>query len=128
MSRVWRTWSVLVLFALGTSLITPLIPLYQDRLGFIDVHLRAIKDAIDEGADVRGYFGWSLLDNYEWAWGYGKRFGLVRVDYETQERTVKASGRWYGQVARANAVPERTATPSAQERDDNGGDKAVSQA
>ncbi|WP_125774549.1 GH1 family beta-glucosidase [Antribacter gilvus] len=75
------------------------------RVEFIDVHLRAIKDAIDEGADVRGYFGWSLLDNYEWAWGYGKRFGLVRVDYETQDRTVKASGLWYGGVATENSVP-----------------------
>lgn len=78
----------------------------HDRIEFIDKHLRAIKDAIDEGADVRGYFGWSLLDNYEWAWGYGKRFGLVRVDYETQERVVKASGRWYGQVATDGVVPE----------------------
>lgn len=89
----------------------------QDRLEFIDVHLRAVKDAIDEGADVRGYFGWSLLDNYEWAWGYGKRFGLVRVDYETQERTVKASGRWYSRVAIGNAVPSRT-------NDDGGPDPA----
>ncbi|GAA1861438.1 GH1 family beta-glucosidase [Myceligenerans crystallogenes] len=80
------------------------------RIEFIDGHLRAIKDAIDEGADVRGYFGWSLLDNYEWAWGYGKRFGLVRVDYETQERVVKASGRWYGQVATDNSVPELSTT------------------
>ena len=97
----------------------------QQRLEFVDVHLRAVKDAIDEGADVRGYFGWSLLDNYEWAWGYGKRFGLVRVDYETQERTVKASGRWYGRVARANAVPERSLTPEPYPTDEDGGDKAV---
>ena len=97
----------------------------QQRLEFVDVHLRAVKDAIDEGADVRGYFGWSLLDNYEWAWGYGKRFGLVRVDYATQERTVKASGRWYGRVARANAVPERPLTPEPYPTDEDGGDKAV---
>ncbi|WP_069387505.1 glycoside hydrolase family 1 protein [Cellulosimicrobium cellulans] len=79
----------------------------QDRLAFIDAHLRATRDAIDAGADVRGYFAWSLLDNFEWALGYTKRFGIVRVDYETQERTVKASGRWYAQVARDNAVPAR---------------------
>ncbi|GII99277.1 beta-glucosidase [Sediminihabitans luteus] len=79
----------------------------QNRLEFFDAHLRAVKDAIDLGADVRGYFAWSLLDNFEWTWGYGKRFGIVRVDYETQERTVKASGRWYAEVARDNTVPAR---------------------
>jgi beta-glucosidase len=82
----------------------------QDRLEFIDAHLRATRDAIDAGADVRGYFAWSLLDNFEWALGYTKRFGIVRVDYETQERTVKASGAWYAQVARDNAVPARDAS------------------
>ncbi len=81
----------------------------QDRLAFIDAHLRAVADAIDAGADVRGYFAWSLMDNFEWALGYSKRFGIVRVDYETQERTVKASGRWYAEVARDNAVPARRA-------------------
>ncbi|MHA7133278.1 GH1 family beta-glucosidase [Oerskovia turbata] len=79
----------------------------QNRLEFFDAHLRAVKDAIDDGADVRGYFAWSLLDNFEWSWGYSKRFGIVRVDYETQERTVKASGRWFAQVAAQNTVPER---------------------
>ncbi|WP_425956265.1 glycoside hydrolase family 1 protein [Xylanimonas sp. McL0601] len=76
-----------------------------DRLAYIDGHLRAVKDAIDAGADVRGYFAWSLLDNFEWAHGYSKRFGIVRTDYETQERVVKASGRWYGEVARTGVVP-----------------------
>ncbi|MBD8080224.1 glycoside hydrolase family 1 protein [Cellulosimicrobium arenosum] len=82
----------------------------QDRLSFIDGHLRATKDAIDAGADVRGYFAWSLLDNFEWALGYTKRFGIVRVDYETQERTVKSSGRWYATVARDNVIPARDDT------------------
>jgi beta-glucosidase len=50
---------------------------------------------MEEGVDVRGYFAWSVFDNFEWALGYSKRFGLVRVDYDTLERTVKASGRWY---------------------------------
>ncbi|MGH3588695.1 MAG: glycoside hydrolase family 1 protein [Pseudonocardia sp.] len=81
----------------------------QDRLTFVDLHLRATKDAIDAGADVRGYFAWSLMDNFEWALGYSKRFGLVHVDYETQERTVKASGRWYADVARDGVVPGREA-------------------
>ena len=80
----------------------------QNRLEFFDAHLRAVKDAIVDGADVRGYFAWSLLDNFEWSWGYSKRFGVVRVDYETQERTVKASGRWFAQVASDNAVPARS--------------------
>jgi beta-glucosidase len=51
----------------------------------------AVRRAIADGAPVKGYFGWSLLDNYEWALGYGKRFGMVHVDYETQKRTPKAS-------------------------------------
>ena len=75
------------------------------RLAFYDGHLRAVRDALDAGADVRGYFAWSLMDNFEWAWGYDKRFGIVRVDFKTQKRTVKASGRWYGEVARTNTVP-----------------------
>ena len=86
----------------------------QDRLEFIDRHLRALKDAVDAGADVRGYFAWSLLDNFEWALGYSKRFGIVRVDYTTQERTVKASGHWYADVARTSVVPARTTDGPAQ--------------
>src|SRR5690606_17484270 len=65
------------------------------RIAYLEAHLEAIVDAIDEGVDVRGYFAWSLLDNFEWARGYDIRFGLVRVDYDTLERTVKSSGRWY---------------------------------
>ncbi len=59
-------------------------------------------DAIDAGVDLRGYFVWSLLDNFEWAYGY-KRFGIVHVDYETQQRTVKDSGRFYAGVLAAAA-------------------------
>jgi beta-glucosidase len=62
-----------------------------ERVGYFDVHLQAVRRAIADGAPVKGYFGWSLLDNYEWALGYGKRFGMVHVDYETQKRTPKAS-------------------------------------
>ena len=64
----------------------------QERTAFLREHLGAVLDAIDEGVDVKGYFYWSLLDNFEWAWGYEKRFGIVRVDYDSQERTVKESG------------------------------------
>ena len=59
------------------------------------------------GADVRGYFVWSLLDNFEWAYGYAKRFGIVHVDYATQARTPKDSARFYAQVVKENAVPVR---------------------
>ena len=74
-------------------------------------------DCIAEGIDVRGYTYWSCLDNFEWAFGYGPRFGIIDVDRTTQQRTVKPSGQWLGQVARANRFPlptdrRRPATPS----------------
>ncbi|WP_375386639.1 GH1 family beta-glucosidase [uncultured Microbacterium sp.] len=75
-----------------------------DRTDFLRAHLGAILDAVDAGVDVRGYFYWSLLDNYEWAWGYEKRFGIVRVDYETQERTLKDSGREYRRIITDRAL------------------------
>ncbi|MFK4730376.1 GH1 family beta-glucosidase [Agromyces mediolanus] len=75
-----------------------------ERAEFLELHLGAILDAIDEGTPVHGYFYWSLLDNFEWAWGYEKRFGIVRVDYDTQERTVKQSGRAYQRVIRDRAL------------------------
>ncbi|GAA0280452.1 GH1 family beta-glucosidase [Cryptosporangium japonicum] len=70
----------------------------DDRIAYLDRHLRAVHAAMAAGADVRGYFCWSFLDNFEWAEGYQKRFGLVRVDYETLERTPKASYDWYRSV------------------------------
>ncbi len=76
-----------------------------ERAEFVRLHVDAVLDAIDAGVDVRGYFYWSLLDNFEWAWGYDKRFGLVRVDYETQVRTVKRSGRLYQQIIAGRSVP-----------------------
>ncbi|MGX5655730.1 GH1 family beta-glucosidase [Geodermatophilus nigrescens] len=71
-----------------------------ERVDFLLRHLAAMTTAIEKGADVRGYFAWSLLDNFEWARGYAQRFGLVHVDYETQRRTVKDSGRVYAEVLR----------------------------
>ena len=76
----------------------------RDRVDYLDRHLRAVHDAIQRGADVNGYFVWSLLDNFEWAWGYTKRFGIVRVDYDTQVRTPKASARWYADVAGSGRI------------------------
>lgn len=70
----------------------------QRRIDYVAGHLSSIADAIDAGVDVRGYFLWSLLDNFEWAEGYTMRFGAVHVDYETQVRTVKQSGRWYSRL------------------------------
>ena len=67
-------------------------------------HLRAVHTAIAQGADVRGYFYWSLLDNFEWACGYGKRFGIVYVDYASLERTPKDSALWYAGVAGRNSL------------------------
>jgi len=74
------------------------------RLSYIKRHLEKVNQAIAIGAPVKGYFAWSLLDNFEWAYGYTKRFGLIYVDYETKQRIPKSSAKWYGQVIRANAI------------------------
>ncbi|WP_433433560.1 GH1 family beta-glucosidase [Nonomuraea sp. CA-141351] len=71
------------------------------RIDFLDGHIGAMRQAMAEGVDVRGYFVWSLLDNFEWAEGYHQRFGLVRVDFETQRRTPKASYRWLRDLLKA---------------------------
>ncbi len=75
------------------------------RIGYLRGHLAAVHAAIRGGATVQGYFVWSLMDNFEWAYGYSKRFGVVHVDFPTQRRTVKSSGRWYADVIAKNAVP-----------------------
>ncbi|MCK6079681.1 beta-glucosidase [Microbacterium sp. EYE_5] len=75
-----------------------------DRVAFLRGHLAAIADAAEGGVDVRGYFYWSLMDNFEWAWGYEKRFGLIRVDYATQRRTLKDSALEYRRVIAARAI------------------------
>ncbi|KMO97817.1 GH1 family beta-glucosidase [Streptomyces roseus] len=76
-----------------------------DRIGYLHGHLASVHRAIEDGADVRGYFVWSLLDNFEWAYGYSKRFGLVHVDFATQRRTPKDSARWYAEVIARNGLP-----------------------
>ncbi len=70
----------------------------QDRIDYLQAHLGAVLAALQQGVDVRGYYVWTLLDNFEWAWGYEKRFGLVRVDLADQRRTLKDSARWYAEV------------------------------
>ena len=78
-----------------------------DRIRFLDQHVRAAWQAIQAGIDLRGYFVWSLLDNFEWAQGYGKRFGIVYVDYGTQRRTWKDSAHWYRTVISGGGIPAR---------------------
>jgi beta-glucosidase len=70
----------------------------QERIAFYEGHIRAVHQAIADGVDVRGIAPWSFMDNYEWAWGYGYRFGMYYVDYGTQRRSPKASARWYKEV------------------------------
>ncbi|MEE2521961.1 GH1 family beta-glucosidase [Pseudarthrobacter sp. J75] len=83
----------------------------EERKQFILDHIASVGEAIDQGADVRGYFVWSLLDNFEWSWGYGKRFGIIRVDYSTFERTVKDSGKAYARLIAAARQNLRQDTP-----------------
>lgn len=73
-----------------------------ERVAYLRAHLAALADAAEAGTDIRGYFAWSLLDNFEWAFGYGKRFGIVHVDFDTQVRTVKDSGREYAGIIAAH--------------------------
>lgn len=74
------------------------------RIDFLAGHLAAVHEAMTRGADVRGYFAWSLMDNFEWAEGYAKRFGLIYVDYQTLARHLKDSARWYARVIDASAL------------------------
>jgi beta-glucosidase len=69
-----------------------------DRVAYLRDHLLAVQEAIAEGVNLKGYFAWSLLDNFEWAFGYSKRFGLIHVDYATQTRTLKDSALFYRRV------------------------------
>jgi beta-glucosidase len=76
----------------------------SDRIMFLRSYLAMLKRAIADGAPVRGYFHWSLFDNFEWTAGYKTRFGLIRVDYATQKRTPKLSAAFFSEVIRRNAV------------------------
>ena len=74
------------------------------RVDYFRAHLLALREAMAAGVDVRGYFAWSLLDNFEWAFGYSKRFGLIHVDFRSQLRTLKDSARFYAEVIRSNGA------------------------
>ena len=76
------------------------------RVNYLHDHLIQLHRAIQDGADVRGYLVWSIMDNFEWAFGYEKRFGIVYIDYLTQKRTVKKSGRWYSEVILSGGAKE----------------------
>lgn len=80
------------------------------RIAYIAAHLIEVQQAISEGSDVRGYFAWSLLDQFEWAEGYSKRFGIVHVDHDTQVRTIKSSGLWYAKQIRAHIAANEQET------------------
>jgi beta-glucosidase len=75
------------------------------RIEYHRQYLQALAHAIADGADVRGYHAWTLLDNFEWAEGFSQRFGLAYVDFKTQQRTIKESGRWYARLAERNVLP-----------------------
>jgi beta-glucosidase len=76
------------------------------RVDYLQRHVTAVHRAIEAGANVVGYFVWSLMDNFEWAFGYGKRFGITHVDFETQQRTPRDSALWYTKLARTHEIPE----------------------
>jgi beta-glucosidase len=75
-----------------------------ERQNYIQKHIEIVKKAIDDGVNVAGYYVWSLMDNFEWSWGYSKTFGLVHIDYKTQKRTIKNSGKWYAKVIKDNGI------------------------
>jgi beta-glucosidase len=75
-----------------------------DRIVFLRSYLTQLQRATADGVPVKGYFQWSTMDNFEWINGYGDRFGLVYVDFKTQERTLKLSAEWFREAARGNAV------------------------
>jgi beta-glucosidase len=77
----------------------------SDRIMFLRSHLAALQRAASEGVPVRGYFLWSLVDNFEWSSGYDTRFGLFHVDYATQRRSPKLSAAYYSEVIKRNALP-----------------------
>ena len=108
LNRVHKEYTQLPLYVteIGIALhdyVTPEARVTDDaRIAFFDSHIRAVHQAIDDGVDVRGITPWSLMDNFEWAWGYGHRFGMIYVDYLSQQRILKSSAQWYRQVIENN--------------------------
>jgi beta-glucosidase len=110
LTRVHRDYAPQSLFVTENGAAYPEEPNVQGivldsrRQAYVREHLAAVHAAIAEGAPVKGYFLWSLLDNFEWQFGYSKRFGIVHVDYATQKRTPKESAKFYRACIRENAV------------------------
>jgi len=102
--RLRRDYGALPVVVTENGAIYDDAPHDHGRVEFLRAHVAAVYDAIEQGVDVRGYCHWSLLDNFEWALGYRPRFGLVHVDYATQARTLKDSGRAYAEIAARNGL------------------------
>ena len=79
----------------------------DQRPGYLVAHLKVVEDAIANGLDVRGYFHWTLVDNFEWALGFAPRFGLFRYDVSTQKRKLRRSGQIYARIVKKNTVPQQ---------------------
>jgi beta-glucosidase len=112
LTRVHREYPAIPLFVTENGAAFPDEPALDgtvadpDRVAYLDSHFRAAHRAIADGVDLRGYFVWTLMDNFEWGHGYTKRFGLVHIDYDTLKRTPKDSARWYAGVTRRNGLAE----------------------
>ena len=100
--RAWKSTGGIPILVTENGIATAID---EKRIGFMDTALREVQACIAEGIDVRSYLHWSLLDNFEWAFGYAPTFGLVAVDHATFARHPKPSAAWLGQVARARALP-----------------------
>jgi beta-glucosidase len=94
-----------------------------DRADYLRTHIDAALKARDLGVNLRGYFAWSLLDNFEWSFGYDRRFGIVRVDYDTLKRTPKRSARYYAERIAAEKAAERAAEKSAEKSAQKAGEQ-----
>jgi beta-glucosidase len=114
LTRVWEDYRPPFMIVTENGICVPDVPDLDGRIrdvrriAYLHDHIAQVHRAIQEGVPVRGYFVWSLTDNFEWAHGYGMRFGLTYVDYATQARTVKESGWWYKGVIEANGVKSET--------------------
>lgn len=110
LNRVHKEYTQLPLYVTETGIalhdyVSPEAHVIDDaRIEFFDSHIRAVHQAIGDGVDVRGIAPWSLMDNFEWAWGYGHRFGMIYVDFLSQQRIPKSSARWYRQVIENNGL------------------------
>jgi beta-glucosidase len=108
LSRIWTDYEVEALYVTENGIPVPegkdLDGRIRDyrRIAYLRDHIAQVHRALEVGVPMRGYFVWSLLDNFEWAHGYDMRFGIIHVDYETLERTIKESGHWYAEVIRNN--------------------------